>query len=169
MLDIYTYIGDFLDYKGLAKLMLVSKEAHTCTHTRFLTASRPHALAYIVQAILKHRLNTPAHPFGFHSRTGNMLHFITDSPREIHVMTLFDADVMRSATAVEVSAVYTYITTGRCKFMGNITATLTPSLAHPMRAGSVQICKNNNMGIAFDYINHLDAIEWCPLQQPLLI
>ncbi len=168
MLDIYTYIGDFLDYKGLAKLMRVSKEAHACIHKRFLISSHPHALTHIAQTILNHRLNTPAHPFGFHSRTGNMLHFVTEFPENVHTMTLFEANVRHSTTTVEISTVYTLITTGRCIFTGSITATLTPSLMHPMRKGSAQMFKNNNKGFVFDYTNHLEAIQWCPLQQPLL-
>ncbi len=167
--DIYTYIGDFLDHKGLAKLMRVSKEAHACIRKRFIALSHPHALAHIAQAILNRRLNTPAHSFGFHTRTGNMLHYVNESPRNAHtMMTLFEVNVRHSNT-VEVNTMYTLVTKGRCVFTGGLTATLTPSLMHPMREGSARIIKSNcdsTETVSFDYTNHLDAIEWCPLQQP---
>jgi hypothetical protein len=98
-----------------------------------------------------------------------MLHFVKNIPNDMHTLTLFDAEVKHSKTTVEVSTVYTQITTGRCHLLGSTTATLIPSQSHPMSAGSVQIYSNNRETVrVFDYTDHFLALEWCPLQRMMV-
>ena len=160
MQDIYTCIGEFLDYRGLAKLRAVSKEARKTLTNDFLTKSRPHALAFIARQIIIKRIDMPSDPFAMHARGDKMLDFLHNSS-----FTLFIIDV---TDTVSVNTVYTHIAEGRCYILGNITAVLTPSQTTSVHCGSVEITRNNETPVVTEYTDFLHALGWCPLRMPLV-